>query len=64
MKITIILPVLFYLLLISYPTEARVSIMINLIDITITGDWFLVIDESDLQAGAGSDLNDTYLSAT
>jgi hypothetical protein len=32
-------------------------------DITVTGSWFLTIDASDLQAGAGSDLNDKYTSA-
>ena len=37
---------------------------IEAIDITVTGDWFLTIDASDLQAGAGSDLNPTYFSAT
>ncbi len=37
---------------------------IQAIDITVTGSWFLTIDASDLQAGAGSDLNPTYLSAT
>jgi hypothetical protein len=33
-------------------------------DITVTGSWFLTIDASDLQAGAGSDLIDTYESAS
>jgi hypothetical protein len=37
---------------------------IEAIDITVTGDWFLTIDASDLQAGAGSNLNPTYFSAT
>ncbi len=33
-------------------------------DISITGNWSLVIDASDLQSGAGTDLNPTYFSAT
>lgn len=33
-------------------------------DITVTGSWILTIDASDLQAGAGSDLIDTYESAS
>lgn len=36
---------------------------VDAIDITVTGSWPLVIDASDLQSGAGSDLNPTYLSA-
>ena len=34
------------------------------IQVTVTGDWTLVIDETDLQAGPGSDLNPQYPSAT
>lgn len=33
-------------------------------DIILTGSWVLTIDASDLQAGAGSDLIDTYESAS
>ena len=33
-------------------------------DITVTGSWSETIDASDLQAGAGSDLIDTYESAS
>ena len=33
---------------------------IQAIDIVVTGDWLLTVDASDLQAGAGSDLIDTY----
>ena len=33
-------------------------------DITVTGSWFLTIDASDLQSGAGSDLVDTYTSTS
>lgn len=33
-------------------------------DITVTGSWTENIDASDLQAGAGSDLIDTYESAS
>jgi len=33
---------------------------IEAIDIVVTGDWLLTVDASDLQAGAGSDLIDTY----
>ena len=33
-------------------------------DIIVTGSWTLTIDASDLQAGAGSDLIDTYESAS
>ena len=33
-------------------------------DITVTGSWTETIDASDLQAGAGSDLIDTYESAS
>lgn len=33
-------------------------------DITVTGSWILTIDASDLLAGAGSDLIDTYESAS
>jgi hypothetical protein len=36
---------------------------IQAIDIVVTGSWVLSIDASDLQAGAGSDLVDTYESA-
>lgn len=31
--------------------------------ITVTGSWDVTIDETDLQGGAGSDLNSTYTSA-
>ena len=34
------------------------------ISITVTGSWTQTIDASDLQAGAGSDLIDTYESAS
>lgn len=34
------------------------------ISITVTGSWTETIDASDLQAGAGSDLIDTYESAS
>jgi len=34
------------------------------VNITITGSWSETIDASDLQAGAGSDLIDTYESAS
>jgi hypothetical protein len=34
------------------------------INVTVTGDWTLVIDENDLQDGPGSDLNPQYPSAT
>lgn len=37
---------------------------VDAIDITVTGSWPVAIDASDLQSGAGSDLNPTYLSAT
>ena len=37
---------------------------IQAIDITVTGDWLLTIDASDLQAGAGSDLEPNYTSAS
>jgi len=33
------------------------------INVSVTGDWTLVIDENDLQAGPGSDLNPQYPSA-
>lgn len=33
------------------------------INITVNGNWFLLVDASDLQAGAGSDLFDAYKSA-
>lgn len=33
---------------------------IQAIDIVIAGDWLLTVDASDLLAGAGSDLIDTY----
>jgi hypothetical protein len=33
---------------------------IQAIDIVVTGDWLLTVDALDLQAGAGSDLIDTY----
>jgi len=33
-------------------------------DITVLGRWDLTIDSSDLQGGAGTDLNPTYTSAT
>jgi len=32
-------------------------------EITVTGSWDVTIDETDLQGGAGSDLNSTYTSA-
>ena len=34
------------------------------VSITVTGSWSEIIDELDLQAGAGSDLIDTYESAS
>lgn len=34
------------------------------VTITVTGSWSLTIGSSDLQGGAGSDLNSTYQSAT
>jgi hypothetical protein len=34
------------------------------IQVTVTGDWTLVIDETDLQAGPGSDLIAQYPSAS
>ena len=34
------------------------------IQVTVTGNWTLVIDETDLQAGPGSDLNPQYSSAS
>jgi len=34
------------------------------VTIDVTGSWSETIDETDLQAGAGSDLNPTYTSAT
>ena len=37
---------------------------VQAINITITGSWLLTIDASNLQAGAGSDLIDTYESAS
>ncbi len=33
------------------------------IDISVTGDWYLIIDSSDLSGGPGSDLNANYRSA-
>ena len=33
-------------------------------DIVVTGSWFLSIDASDLQAGAGSELEPNYTSAS
>ena len=33
-------------------------------DITVMGSWSLTIDATDLVSGAGSDLNDTYESAS
>ena len=34
------------------------------IQVTVTGDWTLIIDETDLIAGPGSDLNPQYPSAS
>lgn len=34
------------------------------INVATSGSWVLEIDETDLESGAGSDLTDTYLSAS
>jgi len=52
-----ILTLLLFLLISSYGICWAVNI-------TITGSWAETIDASDLQAGAGSDLIDTYESAS
>lgn len=55
MRITttlLILQIIFLLLTICKKIQA--------IDIVIAGDWLLIVDASDLQSGAGSDLIDTY----
>lgn len=60
MKITtkfLILFIIFGLMAIDKKVQAQISI-------TVTGDWSETIDASDLQAGAGSDLIDTYESAS
>lgn len=52
-------------------TAVLVSLVLGLngrvlavISITVTGSWSETIDASDLQAGAGSDLNSTYESGS
>jgi len=51
-----IVPIIFFLLSFCGITLA--------ITIGVSGNWSKTIDSSDLQSGAGSDLNDTYTSST
>ncbi len=54
---SVILVLLIGLILLCSKAEAPISI-------TVTGSWSETIDASDLQAGAGSNLNSTYESAS
>jgi len=52
-----------FLILLAMLGLIAIGERVQAIDITVTGSWPLVIDASDLQSGAGSDLNPTYISA-
>lgn len=51
-------------LLILLSTLILISGVWAAIGITVSGSWTLTIDATDLQSGAGSDLNNLYESAT